>query len=179
MLFVLTCDEQMLDNVSRETYRARVWRCVARVARETIYIKDIEIYGFKPEQMFCEIFRYSIIPDICYHYHSYKDIHTERMLEMTANMVEKILTDYYSDDYFDEYDVAEVSRKVDEGKDIPLEDFIKSWAFAYGFDRNVGTSESVENKIDDFIENNKFDYLEMLENEEYRKFMDDIMYVLF
>ena len=105
------------------------------------------------------------------------------MRKITIDMVEKILTDYYnSDDYFDECDVVEISRKVDEGKDIPLEDFIKSWAFAYGFDRNVGTNESVEiveNKIDDFIENNKFDYLEMLENEEYENFMDDIMYVLF
>jgi len=66
---VPTCDKQMFDNVSRETYRARVWRCVARVARETIYIKDIEIYSFKPEQMFCEIFRYSIFADDRYNYH--------------------------------------------------------------------------------------------------------------
>ena len=65
MLFVSTCDKQMFDNVSRETYRARVCQGVAAVARETSYIKDIEIYSFKPEQMFCEIFRYSIIPDIC------------------------------------------------------------------------------------------------------------------
>ena len=105
------------------------------------------------------------------------------MRKITIDMVKKILTDYYnSHDYFDEYDVSEVSIKYDDGKNIPLEDFIKSWAFAYGFDRNVGMNESieiVENKIDDFIENNKFDYLEMLENEEYRKFMDDIMYVLY
>ena len=30
-----------------------------------LYIKDIEIYSFKPEQMFCEIFRYSVMLDIC------------------------------------------------------------------------------------------------------------------
>ena len=43
-MFVPTCGEQMFDKVSRGTYRARVWQDVAWVARETIYIKDIEIY---------------------------------------------------------------------------------------------------------------------------------------
>ena len=70
MMFVLTCDKQMFDNVSRETYRARVWQGVAWVARETIYIKDIEIC----EQTFCEIFRYSIFADNCYNYHSNKKV---------------------------------------------------------------------------------------------------------
>ena len=65
MLFVSTCDKQMFDNVSRETYRARVWQGVAGVAREAIYIKDIELC----EQTFCEIFRYSIFADNSYNYH--------------------------------------------------------------------------------------------------------------
>ena len=99
------------------------------------------------------------------------------MRKITTDMVKKILVDFYnSDDYFDDYDVAELSRKVDDGEDIPLADFIKLWAYVYGFGRYFETSESVENEIDDFIENNKFDYLEMLENEEYEKFMDGILY---
>ena len=96
-------------------------------------------------------------------------------------IVKKILTDFHnSGDYFDDYYIAEVSRKVDDGEYVPLEDFIKSWAVAYDFDDcfDVNKNESAEDVIDFFIENNIFDYLKMLKNAEYRKFMDSIMYVI-
>lgn len=97
-------------------------------------------------------------------------------------MVKKILTDFHnSGDNFDDYDIDEVSRKVNDREDVPLEDFIKSWAVAYDFDNyfDVNKDESVEDVIDFFIESNAFDYLEMLKNGAYRKFMDDIMYAIF
>lgn len=103
------------------------------------------------------------------------------MRKITTDMVKKILIDFYiSGDGFDEADIAEVSRRVDDEADVPLEDFIKSWAVAYDFGKyfDVNAGESVENVVDLFIENNKFDYLELLENEEYRKFMDGIMYAI-
>lgn len=99
-------------------------------------------------------------------------------------MVKKILTDFYNfyndGNDFDGSDVAEISRKVDDEEDVPLEDFIQSWAFAYDFDKyfDVNKNESVDDVIDFFIESNTFNYLELLENEEYREFMDGIMYVI-
>lgn len=99
------------------------------------------------------------------------------MRKITIDMIKKILVDFYNSwESFDDYDVNEVSRKVDNGEDVPLEDFIKTWAYVYDFGRYFQKSESVENNVDYFIENNKFDYLEMLENEEYENFMDGILY---
>lgn len=114
------------------------------------------------------------------HYNTYDDPNF-LFADLQKFMVKKILTDFHnSGDNFDDYDIAQVSKKVNNGEDVPLEDFIKSWAVAYDFDNyfDVNKNESVEDVIDFFIKNNTFDYLEMLENEEYREFMDGIMYVI-
>ena len=113
-------------------------------------------------------------------YHDYDDPDS-LFDDLQEFMVKKILTDFHnSGDNFDGYDISEVSRKVNDGEDVPLDDFIKSWAAAYDFDNyfDVNKGESTEDVIDFFIENNAFDYLEMLQNGECRKFMDDIMYAI-
>lgn len=105
--------------------------------------------------------------------------------EITTDMVKKILVDFYDslDSFHNYYDVDVVIRKVDagNGKDVPLDDFIKLWAVAYDFCQYFNLydkNENVGKVVDDFIENNKYYYLEMLKNEEYQTFMRNIMDIL-
>ncbi|MDD7684489.1 hypothetical protein [Eubacterium pyruvativorans] len=102
-------------------------------------------------------------------------------MKATIDMVKQILVDTHNEYYnYDAIDLAEVKRRFNAGEDVTLEDFIKAWAFAYDFEKyfDINKDESVENVIDFFIDNNEFDYLDMLRNDEYEEFMDDIMHVI-
>lgn len=102
-------------------------------------------------------------------------------MKATIDTVKRVLVDTHNEYYnFDAYDVSQVAKAVKAGKDVPLEDFIHSWAFAYDFEKyfDINKDESVEGVIDFFIDNNEFDYLDMLRNDEYEEFMDDIMHVI-
>lgn len=104
------------------------------------------------------------------------------MRKVITDLVETILADmHYNDESFDAIDVADLAKKVaDNEADVKASDLIKAWAYTYNFDGFFDTrhDESEEEVARDFIEYNAFDYLDMLENEDYEKFMHDIMAVV-